>query len=84
MAFFVEMTVMATAERMNYDDFDLICCAADASKPLSAAELSAALRGVNLEPRGLISLQRLIRQGYIESVDGDQFRITGAGRRALA
>ncbi|AMV19617.1 hypothetical protein [Planctomyces sp. SH-PL14] len=75
---------MATAERMNYDDFDLICCAADASKPLSAAELSASLRGVNLEPRGLIALQRLIRQGYIESVAEDQYRITGEGRKALA
>lgn len=75
---------MATAERMNYDDFDIICCAADATQPLSAAELSASLRGVNLEPRGLISLQRLIRQGFIESVGDDQYRITGAGRKALA
>jgi len=75
---------MPTAERLNYDDFDLICCAADAAKPLSAAELSASLRGVNLEPRGLISIQRLIRQGYIEAVAEDQYRITGAGRQALA
>ncbi|AMV16977.1 hypothetical protein VT03_03745 [Planctomyces sp. SH-PL14] len=78
------MIVMATAERMNYDDFDLICCAADAAKPLSAAELSTSLRGVNLEPRVIISLQRLIRQGYIESVGEDQYQITGDGRKALA
>lgn len=69
---------------MNYDDIDVICCAADATRPLSAAELSASLRGVNLETRGMISLQRLIRQGYVESVADDQYRITGAGRKALA
>jgi hypothetical protein len=69
---------------MNYDDFDLICCAADAATPLSSAELSASLRGVNLEPRGVISLQRLLRQGYIEAVAEDQYRITGEGRKALA
>ena len=75
---------MAAAGRMNYDDFDLICCAADATRPLSAAELSRSLRGVNLESRGMISLQRLIRQGYIASVGEDQYCITQAGRRALA
>lgn len=75
---------MPSAQRMNYDDFDLICCAADAQQPLSAAELSKSLQGVNLESRGMLSLQRLIRQGYIESVAEDRYRITDTGRKALA
>lgn len=75
---------MASAQRMNHDDFDLICCAADASQPLSVGELSKSLCGVNLESRGKISLKRLIHQGYIESSAEDRYRITNVGRKALS
>lgn len=75
---------METADRLNFDEFDLMCRAADASEAMTCEQLSEGLIGVNLISRAEISLQKLISKGFIEAVGSERFQITERGRQALA
>ena len=75
---------METADRLNFDEFDLMCRAADASGPMNCEQFSEGLTGVNLVSRAQISLQKLVAKGFIEAAENQTFQITEKGRQALA
>jgi len=75
---------METADRLNFDEFDLLCRAADSTAPLPSAQLFQAMQGENLPARGKIALQRLIARGFIESTAEDLYQISAAGTKALS
>lgn len=75
---------MNTAERLNYDEFDMLCRAADSPSPLSLDALSQALQGENRPARGKITLDRLLRRGYLELAVEGQYRISALGTKALS
>ncbi len=76
--------MMDTAERLNYDEFDMLCCAADSPAPLSLDAWSESLQGENRPPRGKIALHRLLRRGYVELAVEGKYRISSLGTRALS
>lgn len=75
---------METADRLNFDEFDLMCRGADAAGPMTCEQFSEGLSGVNLVSRAQISLQKLVAKGFIEPVENEMFQITERGRQALA
>lgn len=75
---------MDTADRLNFDEFDLMCRAADATGAMTCEQLAEGLTGVNLLSRAEISLPKLVAKGFIEAVGDEKFQITERGRQALA
>lgn len=76
--------MMETAERLNYDEFDMLCCAADSPTPLRLDALSESLDGENRPPRGKIALHRLLRRGFLELAVEGQYRISAQGTKSLS
>jgi sRNA-binding protein len=73
-----------TAERLNFDEFDLLCRAADVACPVSSATLAEGLTGVNAIARAKASLPALVTQGFLEAVGTDLYEISPAGVKALS
>ena len=74
---------MKSAERLNHDQFDLLCRACDAGGPLTLEELSEVLDGENLLARARIAADALILEGFLKP-KRDLFVITDDGLNALA
>lgn len=74
---------MRSAERLNHDQFDLLCRACDAGGPLTLAELSEVLDGENLAERARAAAKALIADGFL-SQDRHLYAITDEGLDALA
>ncbi len=75
---------MDTAERLNFDEFDMLCRAADSPSPLTPEVLSDSLQGENRPARGKIALQRLLQRGFLELAVEGQYRISALGVKALS
>ena len=75
---------MRTAERLNHDQFDLLCRAADVGGPATLAELSEVLEGeANHLPRAAVAAHNLVLLGFLQKT-GELWQITEQGRAALA
>lgn len=75
---------MESAERLNFDSFDLLCRAADSLEPVSCEVLAEGLTGENGVARARIALQSLIAKGFISPVGEELFEISEAGVKALS
>lgn len=76
--------MMDTAERLNYDEFDMLCRAADSPTPLPVESLWESLQGENRPARGKITLDRLLRRGFLELAVEGQYQISALGTKALS
>ena len=74
---------MKTAERLNHDQFDLLCRAADIGGLATLEELSDVLEGeANHLPRAEVAARYLIQEGFLQKI-GELYRITRAGKKSL-
>lgn len=78
--------LMESADRLNFDEFDLLCRAADSLGPASCETLSDGLTGENVLPRAKIALQKLLAKGLMEPAEDEEelFQISAAGTKALS
>lgn len=74
-----------TAERLNHDQFDILCRAADIDGAATLPELAEALDGVNCLQRAKVAIDRcLILESFIVRLPiGNLYQITEAGHAAL-
>lgn len=75
---------MESADRLNFDEFDLLCRAADSLGPATCDALSEGLSGENVLPRAKIALQKLMAKGLMEPAEDDLYQISDAGTKALS
>jgi hypothetical protein len=72
------------AERLNFDEFDLLCRAADTKQPATCESLAEGLTGVNNIARANVALPNLLRHGFLEETSAGLYRITPDGTTALS
>lgn len=74
---------MKSAERLNHDQFDLLCRAADVAGAVTLDELAEVLDGENLKTRAAVAARALILDGFLQRSGSDMYEVTPAGEAAL-